>query len=295
MTSPHFKAFYDFMLERESIRLKKEAGQPWPWTGDRIFQAYKFTNVRRSDDRTTRELKKNMYEPHAGAPFVVHLLNAGIARYFGRWEFVREIGWLEDWESSQIERVIHLAQHRMADKLPVFTGAYVITNQGMRAPKENVVCMFVTNLWRAAPSLAAVVKETNRWQPLIAGLRGVEGFGGTGFMAKEVVLDTMLLPGTWPEGGPTDRNEWCPSGPGARRGAARVMGQTVPGNGLSERDTFQVMKSLFDLREQLWRPDYVELELHDVQFQLCEFDKYQRVLLGQGRPRSLYHPPRVAL
>jgi hypothetical protein len=30
------------------------------------------------------------------------------------------------------------------------------------------------------------------------------------------------------------------------------------------------------------------LELHDIQFQLCEFDKYERVRLGEGRPKSKY-------
>ncbi len=39
-------------------------------------------------------------------------------------------------------------------------------------------------------------------------------------------------------------------------------------------------------------PDYMpELELHDLQFQLCEFDKYERVRLGQGRLKAKYRPP----
>ena len=52
--------------------------------------------------------------------------------------------------------------------------------------------------------------------------------------------------------------------------------------GLSE------MKRLLDLaRDTL--PDWMpELELHDIQFQLCEFDKYERVRLGEGRPKARY-------
>jgi hypothetical protein len=37
-------------------------------------------------------------------------------------------------------------------------------------------------------------------------------------------------------------------------------------------------------------PDYENLTLMDTQNQLCEADKYERVRLGQGRPRSLYKP-----
>jgi hypothetical protein len=36
-------------------------------------------------------------------------------------------------------------------------------------------------------------------------------------------------------------------------------------------------------------PTYVPmLEMRDIEHSLCEFDKYERVRLGQGRPRSKY-------
>ena len=50
------------------------------------------------------------------------------------------------------------------------------------------------------------------------------------------------------------------------------------------------MKELFAARKTHWSGNYIELELHDIQFQLCEFDKYERVKHGQGRPRSKYKP-----
>ena len=48
------------------------------------------------------------------------------------------------------------------------------------------------------------------------------------------------------------------------------------------------MIKLFDDRVVFWPEEWVELELHDIQFQLCEFDKYERVKHREGRPRSLY-------
>ncbi|MCI0561982.1 MAG: hypothetical protein MN733_26135, partial [Nitrososphaera sp.] len=50
------------------------------------------------------------------------------------------------------------------------------------------------------------------------------------------------------------------------------------------------MRDLFD-RAQTQMPLFMpELELHDIQFQLCEFDKYERVRLCEGRPKSRYNP-----
>jgi hypothetical protein len=36
--------------------------------------------------------------------------------------------------------------------------------------------------------------------------------------------------------------------------------------------------------------DFADLTLMDIQNCLCEFDKYERVRLGEGRPRSYYKP-----
>ena len=43
-----------FITEREAIRLKKEAGEPKPWTSDPILQQYRFCNVRRMDDKVSK-------------------------------------------------------------------------------------------------------------------------------------------------------------------------------------------------------------------------------------------------
>ena len=75
---------------------------------------------------------------------------------------------------------------------------------------------------------------------------------------------------------------------------ARVLGRGIEKK-VSGPQALQVMKDLFAERFSHWPEGYVELELHDIQFQLCEFDKWCRVLGGEGKPRSLYHPPREVL
>lgn len=48
------KAFFDWCIEREAIRGRREAGQPPPWSQDPVFQKGRFLNVFREDDKGTK-------------------------------------------------------------------------------------------------------------------------------------------------------------------------------------------------------------------------------------------------
>ena len=110
------------------------------------------------------------------------------------------------------------------------------------------------------------------------------GFGGTGFMTKEALQDVMQTPVLWSA---MDKNTWCPAGPGARRGLNRLYGRALDVS-IKERQLLAEMVSLFEEAPR-HLPDFMpELELHDIQFQLCEFDKYERVRLGEGKPKAKY-------
>ena len=103
-------------------------------------------------------------------------------------------------------------------------------------------------------------------------------------MTKEILQDALHTP-VFQDC--IDRDTWCPIGPGARRGLARVYGLPVKTR-FSDTEGLSNMLDLFDERVDYWPKGLVKLELHDIQFQLCEFDKYERVKLGEGRPRSKY-------
>ena len=49
-------AFFDFCKERESIRKKRDNGEPYPWSNDSIFQNGRFLNVFREDDRVSKSI-----------------------------------------------------------------------------------------------------------------------------------------------------------------------------------------------------------------------------------------------
>lgn len=281
---------YFFMKKREALRMKKEQGRPWPWTDDPILQQYKFTNVKRDHDKTTR-LFAQMYRDNVpqSSPDV-YLLNCAIARYFGRWETIHMLGWQNTFSPEYIKLTTR-EMFKAGDK--VFTGAYVITNQGVKAPKIDVVVdVFLSGLWNLRHELVSVAQETDSWHRLSEVMGMLPGFGGTGFMTKEVLLDTMLTEGFWPNGRkPADFNFWCPAGPGARRGLNRVFERPLNRRVVPKQATEELLQ-LFHLRRDYWPGGWVHLELHDIQFQLCEFDKYERVRHGEGRPRNKYKRPK---
>lgn len=277
-----FQFIHEYMVERYRIFIAKERKLPKPWTQDTILQQYKFTNVKRKDDRTTRELMGHLYTPNFRAPPEQVLLNATIARYFGTWEFAVALGWQRTFREEHIRK---LARARLDAREPVFTGAYVITNQGIKDKKENVVTgIFLKGVWEARKAIIAAYEKEHRWEHAASALREVPGFGGTGFMAKEVLQDCMLT--SWMIGA-VDADTWSPCGPGARRGLNRIYARPVD-KPLKDAQALEEMQAIRRGVLSHWPEDFPQLTLHDIQFALCEWDKYNRVALGEGRPRSKY-------
>lgn len=312
------KEFYGFMLARETIRLMRLTGAPREqWTDDKILHDYKFTNVKREHDRTTRNLKNEIYDkrPKSAMPDEI-LLNCAIYRFFGTYEMACAVGWSQYPQSDEdmdrlVQLLIDTSEARMREKLRVFTGAYMIPNCGDSRPKAEVVADIIRDIWQEIPATIDAYMFGS-WQRLCESLQKSKGVGA--FMAKEVALD-FILATNWM---PNDWATWTPVGPGARRGIARVC--TQGGHLLApytESKALKLIQTLWAQRGDHWPkhwhipngsamctpasdmyiPDasaiplnMVDLSLTDIQFQLCEFDKYMRAKLGDGRPKAKFTP-----
>lgn len=276
------QAFYDYMIERENIRLRRAAGAPKPWTDDPILQQYKFTNVKRAHDKTSRLLNQEFYRDHQDDRPEVILFNCAMARYWGTIEMMRAVGWQSDFRPRHLKDV---ANRRMKAGERVFTGAYVITNASLPGSKIGIVVdVFLKSVWEQAPGIVPW-RTCGSWRLFVETLSKADGFGGTSFMSKEATLDTFYFRHFW-DPYPKDKNDWTPIGPGSMRGAARVTQSEK--DKLGPGPTLEICKALFAERFKYWPDNWVELELTDIQFCLCEFQKYERTRLGQGRPRSRF-------
>jgi hypothetical protein len=73
------RAFFDWCREREAIRLKRERGDPPPWSTDPIFQRGRFLNVFREDDRGSKAVRRFAGPAGHSTRQLLHAL------FFARW------------------------------------------------------------------------------------------------------------------------------------------------------------------------------------------------------------------
>lgn len=283
MIQTNVDTFWNFMIERENIRLRRLRGQPWPWSQDEIFQTYSFTNVKRHHDRVTTLLDREFYAPrrHLGEsthPSPTRLLNAAIFRFHGTVETARVLGWHGEWSDVDRETMIRKNALRSAMGEKIFTGSYIIPSCGISAPKHEVVAQIVDEVWKCAE----YVLDCNDWETACHRLKVVNGIGS--FMAKEILLDYILATSWEPE----DWQTWTPVGPGARRGAGWIVNNLV--GGIPEDEALSVIRMVYADRAQHWPRDLVTLDLTDIQFQFCELSKMVKARTGIGAPKRRFHP-----
>ena len=262
-----------YVAERLAIRERRALGLPGPWTTDPILRDWKFTNVKRAWDRTTQQIGGWVVRTHELAP-----LNLALARFVNWLPTLEAVGYQTRWAPDQIIRAMAA---RAAQGQKVWGSAYMVhCRAGVPSKAHYIVGEVLT---RVAPLLT---REQVRAHPSAASfhrmLRAQPGFAD--FMAQEVLQDILLFSepdvAHWP-----DRDTFAVAGPGALRGLNRVyvrpLRQPVP--------QAQAQAEMQELQRLVHVPG-LSLTVHDVEFNLCEFDKYERVRLGQGHPRARFVP-----
>lgn len=270
--------FWSYIRERESIRLRRVEGQPWPWTRDPILQAFKFTNVRRRHDRTTQAFMVT-YKLHTAVPPDVALYNCAVRRFFGTAEFGLSVGWLDSHAPSTLRNA------ELSCPRP-WTGAYIIRAGAAGTRKVDSVIEYMDSLWARAAEIVTAIEDSGRWEAGYQVMRKCFGFGP--FMAKEVLQDYLL----WLEAcgkTVTDAGTFTPVGPGAARGLNRLFERPINAT-QPELAMLVEIQMLLEGIQPIWLRTFNDgcLTAHDIQFCLCEYDKYERTRLGEGRPKATY-------
>ena len=284
MQAGAIESFFGWINERHAIYRRRARGAPAPWTIDPILEKYKFTNPFRENDRVTIWMRENFTNPNEDRPHGEIIFNCCLFRMVGTSEFADAHGWVREWDPDFTKNLILT---RLSEKRRTFTGAYIITNQGLKCSKaEVVVDRFLTPIWETQNDLAEVARTTQSLQALHGAMRYYKGWGGGGFMSYEVVTDLNYTPVLH---GAEDRYTWANAGPGAVRGLNRIHGRDVK-KGMSQKQANTEMQLLLEEAPKYCKP-HVPVRLVDmrtIEHSLCEWDKYERVRLGQGTPRSRY-------
>lgn len=299
-----------FALERHRVWyrrfvLKTEK----PWTQDKILQTYRFCNVFRELDTVTQWIDTNIRKPYAKHPHLWLMLCAA-----------RQINWPDtledlmrtdgaffnsDWSPERMRSTM-LARRKRGEK--VYTGAYMISGQRSnpdrtKADKPHITAnLTLLPMWKERHRLTALFEDAVSLEETYATLSLYNGFGS--FMTAQVIADmkhTRYLKDA------SDWWTWCALGPGSTRGLNRVYGR--------RRDPNEPHKGRFKPLNMKWSAEETSAAIEplrnalidaflktrhapflpvkpicaqDTQNCLCEFDKYERVRLGEGRPRALY-------
>ena len=269
----HLNNFVAFIKERHSVYIKKKAGLSKPWTDDIILRSYRFCNVYRELDTETKWIRENWRDPHKNDENVWFAM--AVARYVNWHPSLAAIGYPVPWKKEKFKDALSEISRR-GDK--VFTGAYMIKSDAA-VDKISYVAAVLDELWSERHRI-----RTGSLEDLYTALCRVRGVGS--FMAGQIVADAKY----------TKRFElaedwwtFAAVGPGSARGLNRVLNRYVDTRwraGEWEYELYSVQNEADKCINKFKMP---RLHAQDLQNCLCEFDKYERVRLGEGRPRSRYN------
>lgn len=282
---PNFDAmndFWYFVNERHRIYLKREANEPKPWSTDPIFQQWKFCNVFRDLDKQSNLLIKNVIDPHfEDEDQSLTLFNIFQFRAFNWFPTYQVLGWTDKWDETY---ALMTLKNYLGAGNQLSSGAYMLRGrQGI--PKYVSIIKSLTDIWNKRKELLSGLPRYTflgkRIDTLEAACETIvfRNFWGWGeFTAYQVALDltysSILL-------SPEDLNTWTYFGPGATKGIKEIW------PALQRKDFLKAAQFLLADQVKYLEEHVPELNLQDIEFCLCELQKYRRIKAG-GKGKAKY-------
>lgn len=273
-----FALLLHFIKERESIRLKKEAGLPPPWTTDEILGRYRFTNVNREDDKVTKWVAQWRRPDDPDMWFAM-----AVARHVNLPDTLALMGYPVPWNP---EAFLVAIRSRKARGIPAYNAAYMI-----RAARGSEFGDKAAYLAEAV--LGPMWGKRVELRPKIGDLvedfynRLVTCYGMGSFLAAQVAADVKQV---YPLYEAPDRWTFAASGPGSRRGLNRILGRepTAPWREAEWRVEFAKLYEC--LVPYMDRGELPRVDASCIQNTLCEISKYAKAYYNEGRPKQRYVP-----
>lgn len=312
----YYDLFFKLMYERQMIMKKKEFDhEPYPWTNDQFFKNYKFTNVYREYDKSTRFFIKTIILDDTlddknliWKIFVYRMFNS--PETFKHNRYKNGIPDINKYNPDKWYK--HL--HSLIDKkINPFTAAYMISSKVIDESR-NLSPSEARSYWYAYYVLPEFLskfdiiydKITNsNPQNLLNYCCGhVHGFGP--FMFYEFYTDlTYIHKFTNRKIMDYDENDFVFTGPGSKLGL-RLIWPNIKNRYLDYNSKMILLRDKcqeefdrlgvkfpylhFDKDKREWYLDYdhPNISLKEIEMWLCEFSKYWKMMIGAGKQRSKY-------
>lgn len=316
----HLKLFFETMFERQEIWYKRFIRQEErPWTKNKIFDNYKFTNVYRELDRNSQYLIKNIIMVESN-PLEL-LWKMMFYRYFNcpeTFEFLKTkkpkwVNGIPTRKEYNAEEFLELiTEFREAGNNP-FTQAYLINSMACPGQKrdwcytQKVLPSLLSNLLRlftilkTAESPHHIIQYLKRL-PAIADFIAHEFYQDFTYVDKYSPFNLSLMK--------FNQNDFTNVGPGANLGIRLIFPNRETGE--------EKLQAIYDLRDlshdmlaQYGEFKYIEwdkkkleykvipgkgeLSLHPIEMYLCEFQKYWKMMIGEGKQRGKFQIKTLSL
>lgn len=282
---PLLDEFLHFVTERWRIHQRRLSNEPPPWTKDPILSTYRFTNVRREDDRVTIWLHREWLRPHC-KDYDTVVFAMCLARLVNLPTMLSVLGYPQRWDAS---RFVRLMEQRRAEGYKTFTGAYMVNAVGAtkgQSKASYLAAQVLPPLWSARKELGKTLQQANTLAALFNQLNTFHGFGA-GFMAAQVIADVKQTPVGLRK---ADWLTFAHSGPGSRRGLNYLCGYPVLDRWKEEEEWHGVLMQLRSVTLPKLPTELRGLDAQNLQNCLCEFSKYCRVKFDNGRTKKYFVP-----
>ena len=272
------QAFFDFCREREAIRIKRERGDPPPWSADPIFQRGRFLNVFREDDRGTKAVLRFARQATADLPSRIHAL------FFARWcNRAETLNRLAPDLLANPDRLRAILLHEV--EIPWCSDAY---------PVEPIQ-------WegRAWDRLEAAIEVLPRGVPFLTdsvrGARGrvvaaVQAINSRFHMANDFPIFMAVIDLAWLE------PEWIHPDSAVPTGIGAEPYMNLLQQHLGQPDHEATARQMIARQPAYWPEAKRPLQPIDVEYLCCECRKYHSYVNGTKRfeGRNLFVPAKIS-
>jgi len=272
------KELFNFVHARYKVWVNRCAGNPKPWTSDPILQKYRFCNVYREYDTVTGWIADHWRTPHQTDKNL--WFNLVIARLINNPSTLADLGYSDSWNRN---RFVKIMERRQGAGLRNFNPAYIVSTNGMAVPKHIYLAdEVITPLWKARAYTRPHTTECfDLWYQALIEFNGIGSF-----LAGQIIADLkyaepyLSVPDWW---------TFAASGPGSRRGMNRIHNKPVNRSYPEDLWYGDLARLATDVNVFIENAGMPRMHAQDLQNCLCEFDKYERVRLGEGTPKQRYN------
>lgn len=263
-----------WIVEREQIRYRKKSGAPYPWTLDPILRDWRFCNVNRCEDTETKWIFDHIITLCNGSS--VLWFNLAIARFVNWHPTLTAIGYYSQWDPQHFIRTL--------DKLSgkIYTGAYMIPAGPSGTIKHYWLAEFVFDILWSCRHMVPIDNTCAAWAEFFLKFDSIGPF-----LTNQIITDMRYTHHL--EGAP-DWDTFVLPGPGTQRGLNRLYGYPLEKKWTAAQasNALQFFRLHICNLNSYWVPIFKDI--NNVANCMCEFDKYCRVLQGEGKPRARYTP-----